>query len=169
MKQYPAHNSPERIAISGYYDGKTKASDKNLGKCSNKADLDDWEMDRLVESYPDCVLLGDGRFPIREDHRMDHRTRRSASQVQTVARNFGRKSPTSERPLWADITSSFRRTRQPETTSATRSKRSRQTNAGGVDGTRNSLATTSSSIARPGNLRSMTCGKMSRHFANGSI
>lgn len=48
MKQNPAHNSTERIAIAGYYDAKTQSSDKELGKCTNKEALDHWVLDNPV-------------------------------------------------------------------------------------------------------------------------
>ena len=66
MEKNPAHNSLERIVIAGYYDKKTQASDEKLGKCSNKADLDDWECDRSVESRRYYACSNDGGFPASE-------------------------------------------------------------------------------------------------------
>lgn len=42
MKKYPEHETLERIAIAGYYGEEMQFPDEKLGKCTNKADLDDW-------------------------------------------------------------------------------------------------------------------------------
>ena len=44
----PDHETPERMAIAGYYDKEMQSSDKDLGKCTNKADLDDWGLLRSL-------------------------------------------------------------------------------------------------------------------------
>ena len=42
MAEHPDHETSGRAAISGYYDKEMKSSDEKLGRCTDKADLDDW-------------------------------------------------------------------------------------------------------------------------------
>lgn len=72
MKKYPAHNSLERAAIAGYYDDKMQSSDENLGKCTNKADLDGWYFLRSPGQSRRChprVPLNDGELWLRHGSR----------------------------------------------------------------------------------------------------
>lgn len=45
MTKNPAHKSPERTALSGYYDAETQFFDRRLGGCTNKEALDSWGLD----------------------------------------------------------------------------------------------------------------------------
>lgn len=44
MREHLDHNSRERIDITGYCCEGMQPSDENLGRCTNKADLDNWEL-----------------------------------------------------------------------------------------------------------------------------
>ena len=61
MREYPAHTS--RIDIAGYCCEEMKFSDERLGRCTNKADLDDWELDCPVYR----PLPNSNSFQARED------------------------------------------------------------------------------------------------------
>ena len=71
MREHPDHETRERKSIAGYYDEKMQSSDEKLGRCSNKEALDDWELDRPVESRRYSVWPNDGVFPARTGPRED--------------------------------------------------------------------------------------------------
>ena len=60
MTKNPAHESPERTALSGYYDAEAQFLDRRLGGCANKEALDSWELDcATVKSRHHCAWPND--------------------------------------------------------------------------------------------------------------
>lgn len=104
----PDHETPERKAIAGYYDEKMQSSDENLGKCSNKKALDDWELDRLVESGYHLAWPNNVAFPARTGPREGRALPRPAaltivlhSQPPQVGGSAGSHGPVQHPPVFA--------------------------------------------------------------------
>ena len=99
---------------------------------------------------------------------MDHPEVGPRRRYTKEAGSFKRNPATNEKPSRADIRFS-RDMRQFGATCATRLKSSRQTRAGSIERTNESVGTTSLSNAKRGNLRAQRCGKPSEGAAGGGI